>query len=196
MKARLLALALALFSALPSARAAVDVVEFVTFACPYCRAMEPQAREIAREVESRGGRFVVAPVPASGQTAAAASVYYASRAYGPEVADRVKASLFKGAQDAGQPFEDSGQVLVWLVQDLGESSLNYEYLASAVDSAETRESVNRAWRLAYRAGVDAVPAFVLVKDGEPVAIFSRDDNSFKPLNIKKEVVNKLNELSN
>lgn len=188
------ALLSALLSPLP-ASAAVDVVEFINFACPYCRAMEPQVREISREVESRGGRFVVAPLPAKGQTAAAPELYYASRAYGPEVANQVKNSLFKGAQEAGQPFEDSSQVMVWLVQDLGEDKVNFEYLAEAAGSETVQESVARAWRLAYRAGVDSLPAFVLVKDGEPVAIFSRDDNSFKPLNIKKEIVQKLDELS-
>lgn len=179
----------------PPAAAAVDVVEFINFSCPYCRAMEPQVREIAREVESRGGKFVAAPLPAKGQSAAASELYYASRAYGPEVANQVKDSLFKGAQEAGQPFEDLSQVMVWLVQDLGENRVNFEYLAEAAAAESVQESVARAWRLAYRAGVDTLPAFVLVKDGEPVAIFSRDDNTFKPLNIKKELVQKLNELS-
>jgi predicted DsbA family dithiol-disulfide isomerase len=195
-KARFGLAALALLSTLlQPARAAVDVVEFINFSCPYCLAMEPQVQDLRREVESRGGKFVVAPLPAKDQASAAASIYYAARAYGVDQADQVKRSLFKGAQDAGQPFEDASQVLVWLIQDLGEAKLNYEYLAEAAESEASKESVARAWRLAYRAGVDTLPAFVLVKDGEPVAIFSREDNSFKPLNIKKEIVNKLNELT-
>ncbi|MBC8737249.1 hypothetical protein F6X40_10560 [Paraburkholderia sp. UCT31] len=164
-------LATAIASASP-----VDVVKIVNFSCPVCRASEFQNGVIKDAVEATGGRYVVAPIPEQDGTGAREEVYYASRSQGVPIADAVKESLFRGAQDMGQPFSDLTQVMVWLQGDLKpELHVDWQKLTTEAGADAAKASVGKAAQMTLDAGASQLPTYLILKNG--VVVTSLDPNT-------------------
>jgi protein-disulfide isomerase len=148
-----------------SANEPVHVVKFVSVDCSVCRASENLDAPIRSAVEGQGGRFIVAPLP-RGNNEARERFYYALRELGPEIETQVRRSLYRGAQDLGYPLSDAPQTLDWLQNDLASSAIDWKRFLDAVNGGETAAAVERAVQLAVRAGLQVVPAYVLVQNNK------------------------------
>jgi len=156
--------ALLAFSQLSEAQTdPVNVVKIMNLSCPVCRASEFQDAPIRQVVSSYGGKLVLAPVPAQGGTGAAEKVFYASRDQGDDIADAVRTSLFKGAQDMGQPFTDVSQVVVWLQSDLTNQKIDWPALIVAANAPAAESSLGRAAALAVQTGAASLPTYIVLK---------------------------------
>lgn len=196
---RRILLALSVLSLLPPplwAQAPVHVVKVLNFSCARSRALEAHDAAIATAVAEGGGQFVFAPVSWGEQSDARDRVYYAARSFGSAIEQRVRAALYAGAQDSGLPFEDIPQVIVWLQQELGEAFMDWNAIMKGAYDPDTTGAVSRAVRLAVRAGVDGLPAYVFVRGSEPVALLDPEAlGTAAPLALKDAVLRKYSELT-
>lgn len=144
----------------------VHVVKFISFNCATCRQSETMDDPIRTLAESRGGRFVVAPLP-RGQNDGRERLYYAMRSLGADMEVETRLSLFEASQDLGYPLSDMPQSVDWLRTDLKHREVNWSRVAELAAGAQSLAAVERAVQLAVRAGVQVVPSYVIVR-GESV----------------------------
>lgn len=186
----------ALFAA--QAQAAYDVVKILSFSCSVCYSTEGTDLIIAKKVASYGGKYVKAPIT-SLQTddGSMAKTYYAARKFPGNLASKVNDSFFKASQVMGLQLLDSPQVFAWLqqdlYQDLDEKSLNA--LMTSAGSAEATASFVRALHIAKAAGVNAIPSYVIMKDGEVVTSVDPSVAPGGPSALRDALFKKLEELN-
>jgi protein-disulfide isomerase len=171
-----------------------NVVKFLLFSCPICRAAEGIDPAIAGAASATGGRLVQAPLPVEGDYSA--HFYYAARQLAPAFEEKVRASLYKGVQDMGIPMNDAFRVFVWLQQDLGaEKDFPWNGLMQMAAGSEVRSALGRAARLAASMGLTNTPSYVLVADNRPVALY--DPTSVTPANslsaLRDTVITRIND---
>lgn len=200
MNLRRLALTLAFSAAAFSASAAekaVSVVKILNFSCPVCRASETQDAAIKEATQATGGRLVYAPMPTEEGTYARERVYYASRSQGSIAESRVRAALYRGSQDLSLPLSDITQVIEFLKDELGASSLNYTLLRQEAESPAAQEALARAATVTVTAGSRDLPSYVLIQDNAPVATLETTNLSkgTSLLSLRDEVVARVNQLS-
>lgn len=176
--------------------AAIYVVKFISFACNFCRAAENGDSLVQQAVERTGGKISVAPVDTSeGQTYLKERVYFAARALGDEAAARMRKAMFYATQDHGLTFSSLDSINTWLsvnaadwLSDSDRQALLRESAASATDAA-----LGRAIRLAKSAGVDVLPAYVVLQGGEVKAVYDRQ--GYPSMNdLRDKLVRRINEL--
>lgn len=182
-------------SAAPAATP-VHVVEIANFSCPFCLAMEPAGAEVRRATEATGGRFVFAPLTLQeGASNWRDRLYYAARNQGPKAEAAVRGALFRGAQDLNLPMENLDQTLVFLAEELSSLGLDWERLRQDALDPTTSESYQRALWLAASAGIDAVPAYIFIVDGEITTAVGRNPATNDLSSLRREVLDKIKELS-
>lgn len=192
---------LSIYAAPPSGEpSSYNVVKILSFDCPTCYAYEAQDPVLARKVVSLGGKFVRAPIVSLKEdTGAKARIYYASRKWGQTYSDKISSSLYKGAQGNGLSLTDYPQAYTWLEQDLVQTSQDSTQLQALITEAQTAESsaaFQRALTLAYNAGVDALPAYLIVSSsGEIVATFTPETTPGGPIPVREAILAKLAQLS-
>lgn len=187
MKALLLLFALLMGPAAFAGGEPVHVVKFISFDCSICRASEILDSPIKREVEKQGGQFVVAPLP-RGLNEARERFYYALRDLGPEAESETRMSLFRGAQDLNYPLSDVPQVLDWLQLDLKLPSVDWTQILTEVNGTAPAAAVERAVVLAVRAGVQVVPAYVLIQGDRVLATLDTQSTQGGQLPALREAV--------
>lgn len=176
----------------------VSVVKVINFACPICRASEVQDSGIVSAVKNSGGRFVYAPLPAEEGDYAKERVYYASRKQGDEVEARVRASLYKGSQDMGLPFQNPIQVIEWLKDDLGEEvGINYVRLLTDTNDKDTSIALGKAAAVAVAGGSQGLPSYILIQQNKPAATLdpSSSGKGSSLLNLREEVIKRISQLT-
>ena len=168
----------------------VDVVKILSFSCSFCRDSEVHDGAIARAAAERGGRFVWAPVPTHPEDRFAAKerVYYAARDMNARLGQAVKQSLYKGTQDQGQVLFDYMPIYAWLVGDIPQHARELDTLIEKARGPESHAALQRAIRLAVNAGVDAVPAYVLLRGGRVVETIDRNHPRAPTLSALRELV--------
>lgn len=173
----------------PLVRRSVDVVKVMSFACSFCLAAEAQDTAIEAASAATGGKFVRAPIP---ETAVAPGnrekTYYAARDLSPLFGERVKASLYRGTQDAQVQLAAFAQLYYWLLQDMPEEEAN---IARAIENAQKGEAaaaLERAVRLTISAGVELLPTYVLVSNGQIVASMDTSTTGAKTMSALREAV--------
>lgn len=176
----------------------VDVVKIMSLTCPMCRAAEAHDPAIERAVQERGGHFVYAPLPTEAENATGAKerVYYASRDIDATTSAAIKYSLYKGAQDMGIQLTDYIQIYTWLSQDVPQLEPKFGALFEKAQGDAASKALKRAVRLASQAGVGALPAYVIVVDGQVTALLdppSVPSNSL--LTLRDEVIARVRKLS-
>ena len=176
----------------------VDVVKIMSLTCPVCRAAEAHDPAIERAVQDYGGRFVFAPLPTEAENATGAKerVYYAARDIDASTASAVKYSLYKGAQDMGIQLTDYMQIYTWLSQDAPQLESKFEPLFEKAQGDAASNALKRAVRLASQAGVGALPAYVILVDGQVTASLDPQavpGNSL--LTLRDEVIARVRKLS-
>ncbi len=151
----------------------VDVVKIMSFSCSVCLAAEAQDKPIAAAVRAQGGRFVWAPVPThpEDKVGARERTYYAARDLNAQLGEAVKTSLYKGSQEQNLPLFDQIQVSSWVLRDLSEHEALLPTLFEKARSQDSAQALGRAIRLAMGAGVQDLPAYLLIQDGKVVANF-------------------------
>lgn len=169
-------LCIAVAPVLASAAEQVNVVKFVSFDCPVCRNSETLDPPIKAAVEQRGGKFIIAPVP-RGKNNARERLYYAIRSAGSAVSDQARQSMYKGAQDVGYPLADAAQCLDWLRTDMDSTEVDWLSVAKDATGDVSQEALERAVRLALRAGVQVVPAYVLVRGSDVIELLDTQTTS-------------------
>ncbi len=189
-------LGLWLWASIAPAATPVHVVEIANFSCPYCLAMESAGNELRRATEATGGRFVFAPIsPQEGASNWQDRIYYAARNQGPKAEAAVRAALFRGAQDLNLPMENLDQVLVFLAEDLSSLELDWVRLRQDALNPSTLESYQRALWLGASAGIDAVPAYIFIVDGEIVDAIGRNPTTNDLSALRREVLDEIKKLS-
>lgn len=151
---------------------------------------------IEQQTTERGGRFVRAPVPTvEGEGRFKELVYYASRDSSARFAETVKNSIYKGVQDQGISFSDLLQVYVWLQSDIPNNDSQLQALFSGAQAAPAQAALARAARLATRAGVQSLPAYLIMVDGQVSSIV---DATSVPggslITVREEVLSRVNKL--
>lgn len=165
----------------------VHLVKFISFSCSICRASESMDEPIRAAVTERGGRFVVAPIP-RGRNDMRERFYYALRDMGPNVELEVRQSMYRGAQDLGYPLNDAPQVLDWLQTDLHIDGIDWARTLEAVNGEGPAKSVGRAVRLALKAGLQVVPAYVLIQGDKVLATLDAKSATGGDLSSLREAV--------
>lgn len=175
----------------------IDVVKIMSLSCPVCRAAEAQDKPISQAVESNGGKFVWAPLPTGDELSGAKElVYYASRELGPDMAETVKNSLYRGVQDMVIPLADFLQVYVWMQQDVAAQEPQFKALFDAAQAAPARKSLSRAAALATEAGVSSLPAYIVLVDGQVATVVDPSNVSGGSLTaLREEVISRINKFS-
>jgi protein-disulfide isomerase len=175
----------------------VDVVKIMSFSCSYCRAAEGPDNAIESAVKSTGGRFVRAPVPTGGEEdrGVRERVYYAARDMDPQFGERVKNSLYKGAQDAGISLVTLIQNYTWITQDLPDDESKVRELFHKAQDISTERSLARAAQLATNAGVQNLPSYILLVDGSVKAVFDNDPAGGSINNLRNSVISTIEKLS-
>jgi hypothetical protein len=179
------------------AKHVVNVVKIMAFSCPVCRAAEAQDTVIERAAKSTGGSFVWAPVPSDAtESGSKEMVYYASRSFSRELADKVKLVLYKGQQDLSIPLGEPPQVYNYFQQQLPDmSEEDFKRLFELGQGDAARKSLARAASLASSAGVQAVPTYILIVDGHPVVSLDPTTVQGGSLTVlRDEVINRINKL--
>lgn len=144
----------------------VDVAKIMRFSCPSCLAAEPHDRVIAEEVKKHGGRFVRAPIPEKASSLGARErVYFAARSLGEALESGVRASLYRGSQDAQVQLETYAQVYYWLEQDLPSEINQFPKLFEGAQAQAAGDALQRALRLTVNAGVEVLPTYVILVNG-------------------------------
>ena len=168
----------------------VDVVKIINFSCSVCRASETLDNSIRQTVAATGGHFVPAPMPPDESTARE-RVYYAARDMGgPDSEPIIRASLFKGAQDMQMSLTDVPQTVAWLQDDIGSRvNLNWSQLQEAANGSAAQASLGKAARLVVSSGAQALPTYILLKQGAIVGTLDPDSIPNKSLlNLREAVV--------
>lgn len=173
------------FAALAAHAEPVSVVKVLSFGCPVCRASETLDSDIAAAVRRGGGKFAYAAMPLDPNNLSRELGYYAARDLGAEEAARN--SLYKGSQDYGLTFADPVQVVVWLQDDAG---IDGARLGAAIGGDAARQALGRAVRLAAKAGVQKLPAYLLLRDGAVASALSAD-GATSLFALKKKVVDEI-----
>lgn len=191
------AAAAALSAHADSSRNIVDVVKIMSFSCGFCLAAEAHDPAIENAVKTAGGKFVRAPVPVLEEdTGAREMLYYASREMGPEFANRVKVSLYKGAQDAEVSLYNFMQVYAWVTQDLSADEPKFQELFKRAQSKEGKDALARAARLASAAGVSSLPSYVIMVNGSIKAVLDNSSEAGSSMaNLRNNVISKIESLS-
>lgn len=153
------------------------VVKIISFACNFCRESESADKMLIEELSRENGRLVAAPLDVSSPhpSFAREHVFYAAREFGPHVSDAIRDSLYKGTQERGLQFPGIPQVITWLQTDVPDilDTQGWAKLARKADSPAVREAVGRAVRLAVGAGVDHLPAYLLLHEGRVMGLYDR-----------------------
>jgi protein-disulfide isomerase len=171
---RLVAVA-AMLAASITAHAEVSVVKIINFSCPYCRASESMDEPIRRAVQEGGGRLVYAALPADESSDGSRElVYYATRDAFPQLEPQVRAALFKGAQDLGYPLMTTEQTAEWLSTEMQDQKIDWTRITQAAAQQPTRAAFERAVRLTLKSGAQALPSYVIVKDGQLIKTLDVD----------------------
>lgn len=175
----------------------VFVVKIVNFSCPYCRASESVDDKIRDAAYDSGGDFLYGPITLMKEGSDARDrVYFASVKLDlPETA-RIRRALYQGVQDEGQMFENIPQVIVYLQRVLPEVNVDWNALSLKAISKEITASLQRTKELAVKGSVDQLPAYLLIQEGEVVAILdssSSDTPRFPQL--KDAVISKIKSLA-
>lgn len=169
------------------------VVKAMLFSCPICRETENFDPTIERELRAVGGKLVPAPLPVG--SAAKERMYYAIRNMAPEAEKAVRASLYKGTQDAGLPLTDEVQVMVWLQTDLPSAGVDWTKVIEGANSDEAKAAVGRAARLAINATVSDTPTYIFIKNGEVVETVDPPKAQNSTGNLRELVITRIRELS-
>jgi hypothetical protein len=189
-------LSLALSLNVRAAPAQVDVVKIMSFSCPVCRSAEAQDVAISQKVIALGGRFVRAPVPTvEGEGVFKELVYYASRGVSGQMSENVKYALYKGAQDQGISFTDFLQIYVWLQAEIPNNEDRLQIIFKDAQATAARGSLSRAIHLATSAGVQALPAYLIMADGRVSSVVDPTTVSGGSLaNVREEVLTRVTNL--
>jgi hypothetical protein len=188
---RFLTAAAMLTTAVSAHAAPVDVVKVLNFSCPVCRASESLDSSIQDAVRATGGRFVPAPIPPDATTDGARErVYYAARDMAPAAEAVLRTSLFKGAQDMQMSLSDVPQTVAWLEDDLNSQvTVNWTQLQEQANGPAARQSLGKAVRLALKSGAQALPTYIVLKQGAIVGTLDPDSTPNKSLlNLRDAVV--------
>ena len=163
-------------AAKPESVSPVYVVKYVSFSCNFCRAAEQGDTLVEQAVRGSGGEVSVAPVDTmENPSYIRERLYYASRKHGAEIAQRVRAAMFSATQDHGLTFTSMESLNTWLAvnaADWMDDTLRKALIQEA-GLDETTGAIGRALRLARSAGVDVLPSYVIVQDGDVKAVFDR-----------------------
>jgi hypothetical protein len=191
-----LVLVAASFGALAEDKSVV-VVKVINFSCPICRASENQDSPISSAAFATAGQFVYAPIPSEEGEYAREKVYYAVRKQGRLAEQRVRESLYRGAQDMNMPFMDVTQVIEWLKDDVTDANIDWVRLAADAQGPDAMFSLQKAAQLTRRAGAQALPSYILVQNNAPVATLdtSSAGKGSSLLNLREEVIKRIGQLA-
>jgi len=141
------------------------LVEFASFDCPHCQAMDKHHSSIQAAVEAAGLEYRYAPLPSHTglERAWRERAFYASRSI-PGVANDVR-KAFLTAGETGVPLKDYDDVLAHLQLHVPQVRWN-EFADDHISDPSSVEAIERAARLAGRAGLREYPAFVAVSRSE------------------------------
>ena len=134
------------------------LVEFASFDCPHCQAMDKHHSSIQAAVEAAG-----LPSHTGLERAWRERAFYASRSI-PGVANDVR-KAFLTAGETGVPLKDYDDVLAHLQLHVPQVRWN-EFADDHISDPSSVEAIERAARLAGRAGLREYPAFVAVSRSE------------------------------
>jgi len=183
-------------SALAQDRSVV-VVKVVNFSCPVCRASETQDNAVINAADRTGGQFVYAPIPSEAGEFAREKVYYAVRKQGRDAERRVRESLYKGAQDANQPFLDVTQVIEWLKDDVTDTPIDWVQLTADAKSEDAARALAKAANLTRTAGAQILPTYILVQNNATVGALDINTagKGTSLLALRDEVINRIGQLA-
>lgn len=177
----------------------IVVVKIFSFSCPVCKASETQDSFIEQSVKLKGGKFVRAPLPSmENDMGDKDKYYYASRRMGDNIAVKVHQSLYKASQELNISMPDMTSVYVWLQQDLGDElgPKNLNALAQYAQDNITNAAYTRAVNLAKAAGVDAIPAYIILKNNQLVTTIDAEMYPQGLSSLREAVISKVGSLSN
>lgn len=154
----------------------IYVVKYISFSCNFCRNAEQGDTLVEQAVSATGGAISVAPVDTSeNPNFTKERLFYASRRLGPDVAKRIRLALYSATQDHGLTFNSLDALDTWLSVNAADWLDDASRKSLILDSTteDTTASIGRALRLARSAGVDVLPSYVVLQDGNVKAVFDR-----------------------
>ena len=151
-------------SAFARASKKVTVVEIAALTCPVCQKMMEASEGLSQQLAVRGVQYSFAPIAASTpEQVFGPLAYYAARAQGDRVANRVKRSLFDAYVTNGLQLTSPTQVIEWLQSDIGISTpIDYKSIYQESHSPDAQNALGRAYRLVQLSGAVDLPSFIIV----------------------------------
>lgn len=132
----------------------VDVVEFFSFACPYCYALEPPLEAwIARRAPEI--RFRRSPVPFQRNFRNFQPMYFALEALG--LADTLPRRVFDAVHREHQRLDERADIAAFMAR----SGVDADAFMRAFDAADTAAKVAQADRLFEASGAAGVPTLMV-----------------------------------
>lgn len=132
----------------------VDVVEFFSFACPYCYALEaPLEAWLARRPP--GIRFRRSPVPFQRNFRNFQPMYFALEALG--LADTLPRRVFDAVHREHQRLDERADIAAFMAR----SGVDADAFMRAFDAAATAAKVEQADRLFEASGATSVPTLMV-----------------------------------
>lgn len=180
-----------------AADTSVIVVKVLNFSCPICRASENQDSAIIAAANATAGQFVYAPIPGEAGEFARERVYYAARKQGRQAEQRVRESLYRGAQDMNMPFMDVTQVIEWLKDDVTDIRMDWARLTEDAQDDTSMMALRKAALLTKNAGAQVLPAYILVQGNVPVATLDINTagKGTSLLSLRDEVTKRIGQLA-
>jgi protein dithiol oxidoreductase (disulfide-forming) len=163
----------------PAVTDKVEVIEFFSYACPHCYAMQPHIEKWAAELPANA-TFIRVPVSFGrrewGQLSRA---YYALEATGD--LKRLDDALFDGIHKDGQPLFDEDHLAAWA----GEHGVDAGKFRAAFESPGVSAQTLRAEQLSRLYTINSVPSVVV--DGKYLALGKTHEDMLK---IARQLVDK------
>lgn len=174
----------------------IDVVFILSLSCPYCMSTEPLLGQIEAELQKVDGRLIQAALDPVSKNISKEIGFYAARKMGPTELNAYKALVYDAVINKNLPLSDFGQLFALLETSQDQLPFKLDDLAKLIseEESEFRGSHLRAMRLAFVAGSNLLPSFILLNNGEVDSVHERSATNATVSLVVKSLTNRIKEL--
>lgn len=174
----------------------IDVVFILSLSCPYCMSTEPLLGQVEAELDRVGGRLIQAALDPVSKNLSKEIGFYAARKLGPKELIAYKSLVYDAAINKNLPLSDFGQLFALLETSQDRLPFKLDDLAKLISEEENefRASHLRAMRLAFVAGSNMLPSFILLNNGEIDSVHERSSANTTASSVVKSLTARIKEL--
>lgn len=174
----------------------IDVVFILSLSCPYCMSTEPLLGQIEHELSKINGRLIQAALDPISKNLSKEIGFYAARKMGPSELRAYKALVYDAVINKNLPLSDYGQLFALMEASQDKLPFQLDDLAKLIseEESEFKDSHLRAMRLAFVAGSNLLPSFILLNNGEIDSVHERSATNSTVSLVVKSLTSRIKEL--